>query len=109
MDTEKNTNPQKMTCPVCGKETDSLKYRMNTRVNFYVIFFDATTDRKFLCPHCLRKEILKTFLLNLLTCHILFLAAPAIFLFSDLPQLILSYRKGHSPRLLKALQENADS
>ena len=89
-------------CPICGALSKSLKYRRQSGVVFLIIAAHQSTEMYVACPSCVRKNILRTSLLNLLTSHIIF---PFIFLIIEVPQLINSFVGGHCKQVRQAIDE----
>lgn len=88
-------------CPKCGQPTDSLKgYRLPTFLLFIFIGASFKHGLVVACPQCMRKELLRLSLINLLPANLLWLVllVPWYSLaaaFSTTP--------GHSSAVLKAL------
>lgn len=94
-------NPDLLPCPRCGQQTDSLKgYRLPTFLLFILIAASFKHGLVVGCPTCMRKELLKLSLINIIPANILFLV---LLLPWYSIAAVLSTTKGHSGAVLKAL------
>lgn len=85
--------PMKIKCPQCGQPSENIK-----RSNIFSVFFLFVVARwqmrtMTMCDECMRGEIVKNALINILTANILF---PFIILPTSIYQYVRSHEKGHS-------------
>ncbi len=93
----------RLPCPVCGKETTSLKgYTLYERLVFLIILVSHKTNFYTACPHCMRKIIVrKTFNSTIVTGWILWLVL-------ILPWHALAYLFTFSPGLSRSIIVRSD-
>ncbi len=90
-------------CPNCHRPTESLKrYRMAQFVLFLGIAAGGRAATYTMCPHCMRGQIVKNALVNVLTANIAF---PFILLPLFTIQFLRTLTKGHS----SAVQQEIDA
>jgi hypothetical protein len=86
-------------CPTCGQPTDSLKqFRYVSWVVFYLAGASWQTAHYQACPSCMRRLVGGRMAWNLLPANVLW---PVVVLPWGLRLIAESYRKGHSPEVLR--------
>src|SRR6476646_677615 len=86
-------------CPACGRPTDSLKqFRYVSWVLFYLVGALWQTAYYRACPPCMRRLIGRRMAWTLIPANLLWLL---LILPWGLGLVVASYRKGHSPAVLK--------
>jgi hypothetical protein len=92
-------------CPACGQPTDSLKqYRYISWVVFYLAGATWQTAHYRACPGCMRGLVGRRLAWNLLPANLLW---PMLVLPWGLGLIVASYRKGHSPDVLRGVSPEA--
>src|SRR5262245_45227599 len=90
-----------LACPACGRPTDSLKqYRFISWVVFYLVgaVWQAAYYRG--CPSCVRQQIARRTAWSLIPANLLWFL---LVLPWGLGLIVASYRKGHSPDVLRQI------
>lgn len=88
-------NNDLLTCPVCGRETDSLKRYKLKGFGFWLFFFTIYEHDVVACPECMRKAIVHIMKKYILKANLMYINV-LIFAFIHY---CMSKTKGHSPRL----------
>lgn len=94
-----------VTCPKCGRVSDSVKcYSLPNYILFIFIYFAYEFKKEILCPHCMRKEILlRYFTYNIVIGNVAWLL---IGLPMGIWKFCQSFTKGHSATVQKLLAED---
>jgi len=92
-----------VTCPECGKMTDSLKvYRLPALWISLFVYLRYTSKGHVCCPSCMRKKImLHGFTYNIITANIYW---PFLILPWSIVNLCRTYSKGHSKEVAQLFQ-----
>lgn len=90
-------NNDLLVCPVCGRETDSLKRYKLTGFGFFFFFFSVYQHDVTACPECMRKAIVAIMKKYILKANFLYLGV-LIFAFMHY---CMSQTKGHSSGIFK--------
>lgn len=95
--------PLKITCPECRQPSENIK--RSQIFSLFFLFVGARWQiRTFtVCDECMRREIIKNGLINILTANVLF---PFIILPTSVYQYIRSYEKGHSKGVVEELMNS---
>ena len=102
----RNSDPVLLTCPACGKRTDSLKrYGVMKEVIFLLVFARSRRCAYTACPKCMRGMLLKdTFSpVNILLANLMWLL---VVLPYSLALLIASTIPGHSRSVIQSIQNS---
>jgi len=93
--------PPLVSCPHCGRATDSLKRLRLLQLGLFAwVFWYVRTVGVLACPRCMRRRLLATALLNTVPMNVLWpFAAPLAY---GLP-FLFTFRRGHSRAVRKAL------
>jgi hypothetical protein len=90
-------------CPVCGQPTEHLKqYEFVRWMAFYLVGAAYQTAHYRACPGCMRKLIAARAAWNVVPANLLWVVL--VFPWA-LALFVATYRKGHSPAVLRALSE----
>jgi hypothetical protein len=90
-----------LVCPVCGQPTDSLKlYRYLSWVVFYLAGAVWQPAYYLSCPPCMRGQVRRRLAWTVLPANVLW---PVLVLPWGLWLIVTSYRKGHSPDVLRGV------
>ena len=98
----KQSNDLYITCPECGRPTNSMKAYTLPGLTIFLIVAAHMRHRKHVCcPHCMRKKILlHGFTYNIITAHLLWLI---LIMPWSVINFLRSFTKGHSREVYRML------
>lgn len=92
---EKDTSEVLIRCPHCGKMSKAIKRMTIPEVSYFLLYYNSIASVRYTsCPHCMRKKILSTMAINIITTHIFW---PIFILPWSIVSLINCSQKGHFP------------